>query len=129
MSLPLLPALLTGSYLVILYLVVILMVATPGAALLWLVLALCLGNLVALIRPLPRGLMLALAGLDALAAAVMLLVIVRTLSSGSVAPDLAKFMPVLLYLLVFVPLVGALHLLQLARAWRASPPGLTPPRP
>jgi hypothetical protein len=121
MNLPLLPALLSGSYLVILYLVVILMVATPGSPLLWLVLALCLANLVALIRPLPRGLMLTLAGLDALAAVVMLVVSVRTLAAGSVAPDLAKFMPVLLYLLVFVPLIGALHLLRLARAAHASP--------
>jgi len=126
MIVPLLPALLAGSYLVILYLAAILLAKTPNAVLLWLAILLCLLNLVALLRPLPRGLTLSLAGVNALAAAAMLLVIARTLFAGNVEPDLARFMPVLLYLLVFVPLIAALHLTRAARAVRASP---TPPRP
>ena len=121
MNVPLLPALLTGSFLVILYMVVILTMSTPSAALLWLAIALCVGNLVGLLRPLPRGVMLSLAGLNALAAAVVLVVVLRTLSSGGVAPDLARFMPVLLYLFVFVPLIAALHLVRPVRESRGGP--------
>ena len=123
MSVPLLPALLAGSYLVILYLVAVLLVRTPNAVLLWLGILLCLGNLFALLRPLPRGLRLSLVGLNALAAAVMFIVIARTLLSGSVEPDLAKFMPVLLYLLVFVPLIAALYLWQAAHERSGGSPG------